>query len=231
VTLGEAWEANASDWIAWARTQNHDGFWEGTWPELEAVLPDPLTGPVVEIGCGEGRVGRKLIGLGADVIGVELSATLAASAAAGPLRLPVLRADGANLPIANAVVPVIVACMSLHDVDDLGGTVQECARILRSGGSLCIALVHPMASAQDVDTMHTDAPRISGPYLTERRYVDEMERDGLHMRFISVHRPLGVYMSQFSRAGLFVEELREFGNKPIPWLLTARLKKLGGAVS
>ncbi len=223
----EAWDANAPAWIAWARLQGHDGFWDGTWPELRAVLPDPLSGPVIEIGCGEGRLCRKLLGLCADAVGVEFSARLAEAAATGPLRFPVIRADAAELPIASAIAPVVVACMSLHDVDDLARTVAECARVLRQAGHLCIALVHPMASAQDPESMHTDAPTISEPYLIERRYVDEMDRDGLKMTFVSMHRPLGTYITAFGSAGLVLEELREYGNKPVPWLLTARLRKVG----
>ncbi len=229
VTLRDAWEANADDWVAWARTQGHDGFWQGTWPELAALLPHPLEGPVIEVGCGEGRAGRKLLELGAAVVGVEQSAALAYAARNGPQRLTVVQADGAHLPFGNSTSPTVVACMSLLDMDDLANTVLEIARILRPGGHLCVALVHPMASAQDPETMHTEEVRVTLPYLAERRYEDAMERNGLRMTFVSMHRPLGAYVSACAEAGLLMEAMREFGTKPVPWLLTARFVKLTAA--
>jgi hypothetical protein len=29
VSLADAWEHHATDWIAWARAPDHDAFWEG----------------------------------------------------------------------------------------------------------------------------------------------------------------------------------------------------------
>src|ERR1700677_1269157 len=161
VTLGEAWEAHADDWIRWARTAEHDGFWDGTWPELEGVLPPPSEGLVVEVGCGEGRVGRKLLEQGRQVVGIELSATLSRAARTGDPPVSVVQADAAHLPLADAAAASVVACMSLLDVDDLTGTVAEAARILRPGGCLYVAIVHPFASAQDPDSLHTHQPTLS----------------------------------------------------------------------
>jgi SAM-dependent methyltransferase len=224
VTLGQAWEHHAQDWIVWARTEGHDGFWGGTWPALRAVLGPPGE-LVVEIGCGEGRVGRELLALGHTVVGIEQSPTLARAARDADLRLTVLRADASRLPLGDAIAGTVVACMSLHDIDDLRGTIAEAARVLRAGGRFCIAMVHPFASAQD-GGVRTHAPVISGPYLSERRYVDRAERDGLAMRFVSMHRPLGAYLSACFEAGFVLSALREIGTKPIPWLLVARLEKV-----
>src|SRR5258708_4133391 len=79
VTVWEAWEEHAASWIEWARRPDHDGFWEGTWPELAALLP-PSRGLVVDVGCGEGRAGRELQRLGYRVVGVERSRALADAA-------------------------------------------------------------------------------------------------------------------------------------------------------
>jgi SAM-dependent methyltransferase len=225
VTLGEAWETHADDWIRWARTSEHDGFWDGTWPELEAVLPAPSDGLVVEVGCGEGRVGRKLLQQGRRVLGIELSPTLCRAARTGDPPLSVVRADAAHLPLVDAATALVVACMSLLDVDDLTGTVAEAARILRPGGRLCVAIVHPFDSAQYPNSEHTDQPTISRPYLEPRRYEVHVDRDGLAMTFVSVHRPLSSYVAAGAAAGLVMTTLREFGPRPIPWLLTAVFEK------
>ena len=41
VSLADAWEHHATDWIAWARAPDHDAFWDGTWPALLEILPGP----------------------------------------------------------------------------------------------------------------------------------------------------------------------------------------------
>ena len=83
VSLADAWEHNAADWIAWARAPDHDDvFWEGTWPALLEILPDSA-GLALDLGCGEGRAGRQLLAAGRRVLGIERSAALARAAATG----------------------------------------------------------------------------------------------------------------------------------------------------
>jgi SAM-dependent methyltransferase len=111
-------------------------------------MPEP-DGPVLDLGCGEGRAARLLLAAGWQVIGVEQSATLARAAATGSGPVPVVRANAAGLPLAGRSIGLVVACMSLLDVDDFEGAVAEAARVLRPGGVFCIAIVHPFDSALD----------------------------------------------------------------------------------
>jgi len=231
--LAEAWEENAGEWIAWARKPDHDGFWQGTWPELRAVLPDP-DGVTVEVGCGEGRVSRQLMADGHRVVAVERSPTLAAAAHSGPTPINVVQGDAAALPLPlpSASVGLVVACMVFQDVDDLDGAAAEVGRVLRPGGHLCFAIVHPFSSAQDPLTFHTGQPApITTPYLVERRYEDHAERDGVTMTFVSAHRPLSAHVSALGGVGLAITAVREFGSREIPWLLVGRAVKLPGTQS
>jgi SAM-dependent methyltransferase len=227
VSLASAWEDHANEWIEWARTSAHDGFWTGTWPALRAMLPGPGGGPVIDVGCGEGRAARELVNLGYQrIVGVERSPTLAAAAAAASPEAPILIGDAAALPVADASAGLVLACMSLLDVDDFTGAVSEIGRVLRPGGTLCLAVVHPFASAQDVSSMHTGAFRVSDPYLDQRRYVDSIERDGLAMTFTSMHRPLSAYTSALFANGMAITALTESGGGTVPWLLALRADKL-----
>ena len=227
VTLSSAWESHADQWIAWARTSSHDGFWQGTWPALRAMLPEPGPGPVIDVGCGEGRGSRELLTLGfRRVIGVEYSPTLAAAAAADSPGVAVLRADGARLPIADGCAELVLASMSLLDMDDLPAAVREVGRVLKPGGSLCLAVVHPFNSAQDLGTMHSAAFQVTQPYLDQRRYTDRMERDGLAMTFTSMHRPLSAYTGALFAEGMAITALTEAGGGTVPWLLALRADKL-----
>jgi SAM-dependent methyltransferase len=227
VSLAEAWEGHAQEWIAWARSSRYDGFWDGTWPALRELLPEPGTGLVIDVGCGEGRASRELRELGYRVVvGVERSPTLAGAAVAACPATPVLLADAAAMPFADRSADLVVACMSLLDIDDFEGAVSEIGRVLRPGGRLCMAVVHPFLSAEDEETMHTASFRFSRPYLEPRRYVDRVERDGLTMTFTSMHRPLSGYTSALLANGLVISGLTESGEGTIPWLLAIRAEKV-----
>jgi SAM-dependent methyltransferase len=210
--LRVAWEVHAADWIAWARAPGHDSYWRFHRDAFLDLVPGPGR-RTLDLGCGEGRLCRDLTARGHHVIGLDGSPTLIAAAAAtdGHQR-PYLLADAAHLPLCSASVDLVVAFMSLQDVDDLDGAVAETARVLEPGGRLCLAIVHPLNSAGSFDSSEADSPfRIpqGGSYLHPRRYADTFERAGLAMTFHSQHRPLETYSRALERAGLLIEAIRE----------------------
>jgi ubiquinone/menaquinone biosynthesis C-methylase UbiE len=122
--------------------------------------------------------------------------------------------------------------MCLQDVDDLPATVKELARVLRPRGCICIALVHPFANcAPDPSAPLGDQYVVSQPYLLPRRMETRVERDGLTMTFVSMHRPLSVYVEAMAAAGLAVADLREHGDGVVPWLLVMRAVPVGQAAN
>jgi ubiquinone/menaquinone biosynthesis C-methylase UbiE len=131
---------------------------------------------VIDLGCGEGRGSRELRALGHRVVGADYSPTLTRAARASCPAIPVLRADAAALPFAGQSADLVVACMALLDFDDLGGAVAEIGRVLRPGGQLCLAIVHPFISAQD--ETHCTRPRSGFPGLTCRPAGTPTELNG-----------------------------------------------------
>jgi SAM-dependent methyltransferase len=173
------------------------------------LVPEPgrLT---VDLGCGEGRVGRDLMARGHRVVGFDGSPTLVAAARDFEPSVDAAVADAAALPLADASADLVIAFMSLHDIDDLDGAIREIARVLEPGGRLCAAIVHPINSAGRFESDAADARfRIDGSYLARFDYSDRVERDGLTMTFHSRHRPLADYFAALAAAGLIVETLRE----------------------
>jgi SAM-dependent methyltransferase len=225
VTVSDAWETHSSDWITWARAAGHDGFWDGTWPALRRLLPPTDAHPVLDLGCGEGRAGRLLLESGRRVVGVDRSRTLAGAAHDADPPLPVVVADASALPFPTGTFGLVLACMSLHDIDDFRGAISEAGRVLRVGGSFCAAVVHPFCSAQDDETLHRDGFSVTRPYLHARPYEDRVERDGMRMTFVSVHRPLRDYVGAMAEAGLALTALDEAGDTTVPWLLTLRAER------
>jgi SAM-dependent methyltransferase len=209
--LRHSWEAQAEEWIRWARTPGHDSYWRHHRDQFLRLLPPPGQ-CTVDVGCGEGRLTRHLRQLGHDVIGVDASPSLVAAAREADPSMPILRADATSLPLEDNCADLVVAFMSLHDIDAMPAAVKEIARILAPGGRLCLAIVHPINSSGRFEVPAADARFvITGDYLRPFRYSERVERDGLAMTFHSQHRPIEAYFLALEEAGFLVETLREPG--------------------
>src|SRR6266511_3959286 len=146
--LRNAWEKNAPDWVRWAREPGHDSYWRFHRERFLALLPEPgrLT---VDVGCSEGRVTRDLRELGHKAVGVDSSETMLAAAREADPGGDYVLADAAALPFPDGHADLVVAFMSLMDVDDMPGSVGELARVVEPGGRLALAVVHPINSGAD----------------------------------------------------------------------------------
>lgn len=212
MTLRDAWEAEAENWVRWARAPGHDSYWRFHRDRFLGLLPPPgrLT---VDVGCGEGRFPRDLRALGHRVVAIDGSERLIEYARqadpAGDYRV----ADAARLPLDDRSADLVTAFMSLHDIDDMEAAVREAARILAPGGRICAALVHPINSAGRFTEHTPTAPFvIRDSYFDHRRYADRVERDGLIMTFTSVHRPMQAIVGAFEAADLLIDRLVELGD-------------------
>jgi len=210
MSLQDGWEANAEAWIRWARTPGHDSYDQFHARRFLDLLPPPgrLT---LDIGAGEGRLGRDLLARGHRVVAVDSSPTLTRACAAHPVSFPVILADAAAVPLRRGCADLVVAFMSLQDVDDLDRALAEAARLLGPDGRLCLAIVHPLNSAGKFEPGGgRETPFVvRGSYLETFRYADVVERDGLAMTFHSAHRPLEAYGRGLEAAGLVIEAIRE----------------------
>ncbi len=216
MTLRDAWEAEALNWVAWARAPGHDSYWQFHRDRFLSLVPPPPAA-VLDVGCGEGRLPRDLKALGYRVSGVDGSPTLIGHATEADPEGDYRVADAAQLPFDDASFAVVTAFMSLHDVDDLGGAANEIDRVLTPGGHACVAVVHPINSGGSFEEHRPDAPFvIRDSYLETRRYADDVERDGLRMTFSSYHRPLQDYVGALTAGGLLVEQIREIPDDTDP---------------
>lgn len=207
--LAAAWREHAAEFIAWARTPGHDSYWRFHRDLFFELLPAPGR-RTLDLGCGEGRVARDLRTLGHTVAGVDAAPVMVEAARAADPEFEVHLADAAALPFEDAAFDLVVAFMSLQDVDDLEGAVRESARVLEPGGRMCLAIVHPINSAGSFDGLDAESPfGIDGSYLDRSWYADEIRRDGLDITFVSAHRPLEAYTETLAAAGFLIERLRE----------------------
>jgi len=69
--LSVGWEAEARQWIQWARTPGHDSYWRFHRDQFLRLLPPPGR-QTLDIGCGEGRLARDLKELGHRIVGIAV---------------------------------------------------------------------------------------------------------------------------------------------------------------
>jgi len=209
--LADSWEAQSRQWIEWTRHPGHDSYGRYHRDQFLELLPPPGR-YTVDVGCGEGRLTRHLKGLGHRIVGIDAAPSLIEAARAADPSMDLRIADAAALPLDDASADLVVAFMSLHDIDAMEAVLRDIARVLQPGGRLCFAIVHPINSAGRFERPAADAPFvIAGDYLRPFRYADTVERDGLAMTFHSQHRPLEAYCGALAAAGLLIESLREPG--------------------
>jgi SAM-dependent methyltransferase len=211
MALSDAWEQEAPNWIEWARAPNHDSYWRFHRDQFLALLPPPGT-LTVDIGCGEGRLPRDLKSIGHQVIGMDVSRTMIEAARQADPDGDYRCASATELPLTDQSCDLVVAFMSLQDVDDLMTAVAEIGRVLVDEGLACIAVVHPLNSAGKFAEESATSPFvIQDTYLDEFTYTDEISRDGLRVAFHSRHRPIQAYSRALEAAGFVIETVREVG--------------------
>jgi len=101
---------------------------------------------VLEVGCGQGPVLNHLAAMGADAVGIDMSAASARRALAGATELSQIErvrasvADAENLPFADATFDAAVSFGVLHHTPDTGRGIAEIRRVVKPGGTVIVML-------------------------------------------------------------------------------------------
>lgn len=111
--------------------------------ELIKELLDLKNAVVIDVGCGDGWLTRRLADAGAHVIGIEVSPRQLAKArsintVAGETYMTGLAEE---LPVRNRSADIVIFFNSLHHVDAVGlpKALREAARVLKHGGVLYVS--------------------------------------------------------------------------------------------
>lgn len=207
----DIWERHAAWW--------QRGYTEGADPEYdEQILPlaaGLLTGRsrILDIGCGEGQIARRAVGVGADfVVGLDRAwnqLSAARDRAGGP---DYVRGDASVLPFVTATFDAVVACLVLEHLERFEDACAEVARVLQPGGRFVLLCNHPFTQTIDsgwIDDQILDPPeqywRV-GPYLTEGQSLVEVDHG---VSIVFHHRPLSRYVNALADVGLTVEHMIE----------------------
>ena len=181
-------------------------------PVILELLGNVAGKRVLDAGCGEGYFARKLVDLGADVVGVDGSSELIrlAREAAQPqheARCNFLVSDLTQpLSLPDSSFDVVLSNMVLMDLPSVDVAISESARILKPSGHLVVSITHPCFFVFDwvSDSTGEKLHKAVADYCSERQITFNFWGKTMHY-----HRPLSAYFAGLEAARLAVEAIRE----------------------
>jgi SAM-dependent methyltransferase len=184
-------------------------------------------GRLLDLGCGTGAQTAAFEDAGWDVTGVDASEDMLRRARERGMRA--VHTDVSSLPFEDGSFDAVVSLWTHTDMDDFATAILEAARVLRPGGPLVYAGVHPcfvgphsrFFGAQGVPELHPG-------YLREGRYGLEapgVAPEGLRAKVGAGHLPLGRFLQSFLDAGLTLERFEELENLPYPFATALRWRR------
>lgn len=224
--MSQGWEAVAPQFLEFVHGGDPAFDWHSD-AFFELVGDD--AGDVLDAGCGEGRLARKLAEAGHPTVAVDASPTLVSHARSADPAGTYDVADVTALPFPDASFDTVVSFMVLQDVERHELALQEAARVLRAGGALCLAIAHPLSSAGDWASDALDADFVVEDYCG----TFARERPLAERTVTQYHRPIDDYLRALAAAGLQLDALRELSTRRrapgrIPIFLDLRARKSGG---
>jgi len=177
----EGWDDYAAyyDWENRQTVGRRDiAFWQR--------MAAPVEGPLLELGCGTGRVALPLARHGATVVGIDRSASMLARADArvrrGRLasRVKLVRGDITRLPFPDRSFPLVMApygiLQSLLDERLLRDTLAQVQRVLTRRGLFGLELVADLPAWEEYqDRVTLRSPR--GPHGQPITLVESVRQD------------------------------------------------------
>jgi len=166
-------------------------------PLVEAALGDARGLRVLDVGCGTGRHSVRLARAGARVTAMDFSEEMLAKARGKPGAegIRFLQHDLARpFPLDDSSFDLVVCCLVLDHIKDLGLLFREMARVCTAdgrGGRIFVTSMHPVMLLKGVQARFTD------PASGEKVHVE------------SVPNQISDYITAAVRAGLAIESMSE----------------------
>jgi len=209
-------------------------------------------GPVLELGCGTGRISAPLIEAGVPLVGIDRSAEMLERARGKVANSRgLVRGDIRRLPFNRRTFDTVIApygvLQSLLADRDLSATLDSVARVLRRGGTFGLDLVPDVPNWREYSNrVQLKGPAARGVHLTlvesvrqdrvrrlttfEQRYIERRDGRSREHAFDLVFRTLSVRQmtSRLDRAGFVVDRVlgdyrgRPWDERADVWILLAK---------
>lgn len=188
---------------------------------------------VLDLGCGQGVLGRFLAREGCRVVGVDAAEPLIAKARqrnkADNLPINYVVADVTRLfeetgrPRVNVqpnLFDAVTVVLAIQNITPLSAVWQACQRLLKPNGKLIVVMMHPCFRVPQHADWHYDVDaqvqsRLVSKYMSSLdvqikmhpSYKAQGKKPPVTTHF---HRPLQAYINTLGNAGLYVDHMEEW---------------------
>jgi len=228
----QSWNQIAEEWVTHADANDYRNVF--LIPHTFALLGEVAGKKVLDVGCGEGSYTRMLASKGAYVTGIDGSDRL--------IKIAKRRAEKENLGIIYQVAnanslsdiedesfDVVLAAMSLMDVEDYGGASTEIYRVLRKGGEFLMSITHPCFMGRG-SRWWRNADGVYDHYAIDNYGIQETWKEFITDKFampvLFRHMPLGDFISPLLELGFKLTLFEEPTPTPEQIQQSERLKRL-----
>ena len=239
----EAWNENAAFWDE-RIGEGNDFVNVLIWPATERLLALRPGERVLDAGCGNGLYARRLAAMGAEVVAFDFAAAMIDRARTylppetGRITYRVLDAtdEGALAALVEDERPFDAAIcqMALFDMAEIAPLMRTLARLIRPGGRLVWAVMHPCFNSPHTsflaERQEREGRTVTSYALKVSRYLDStVERGeaivGQPSTQLYFHRPLQALFGACFEAGFVLDALEERafppdhppGRDPLSW--------------
>ena len=207
----ERWEANAQYWVKVIREGRDRYRTELTDAAVLDAVGECAGLRVLDAGCGEGYLSRKLASMGADVTGVDAAQGLIDAASSHPSPgARFIRAGVEDLPLKDGEFDLVLCNHLFSHLQDPTRAIGEFARVLRGGGRLILLTLHPCFyvknSEQGAMNSVPAEEYFASRGIDQRFLVDGLESPSVITSWL---RPLEYYAGTLRDAGFVIADLRE----------------------
>lgn len=161
------------------------------------TLDNNLT--ILDAGCGEGYISRKLASQGHDVSGIDISGPLIEYAKELVTTETYQVCDVMNLPFENETFDAVVSNFLLMELEQPELAIQELSRVLKKNGRFIFQILNPRMNTSNSGKMNGSID----DYFTTKKYEEKFVVDGLESprESLRYHNPLERYKTALNKNG------------------------------
>ena len=210
------WDRNAHQWREEVIAENSAHRKYVLDPLVLELLGDIRGSHILDAGCGEGYLCRKLARLGARVTGVEVSREMLSFAledkSKGPLGITYHQGDMTHMHfLPDNSFDFIITNITVSDAEDYKGAFREFARVLKPGGTYLHLDLHPCFNTPgggwEKDQRGNKLYRRVDHYMERRTAL--LHWPGFPEPAVSYFRTLSDYYNALVNAGFTIEKMIE----------------------
>ncbi|MEI6297088.1 MAG: class I SAM-dependent methyltransferase [bacterium] len=190
-------------------------------PNLLRIMDIKGGEKILDLACGQGFFSGEFLAKGADVVASDISEELIFIAKNNSknngIKFFVSPADNIKF-LEEKSVDKIAVVLAIQNIENIGGVLKECSRVLKDGGKIYFVLNHPAfripkESSWGYDEEENIQYRRMDAYLSESRIKIDMnpgERNAPKNFTISFHRPLQLYSKVLRNNGFCINTIEEW---------------------